>query len=274
MKNLWDSAEATKYKSDLELRVYTSRLLGRDDTLVLHGGGNTSVKVRERNVAGNEEEILYVKGSGWDLETIEAAGFAPVRMAPLLKLAQLETLSDPQMVNELAANVTRAGAPAPSVETILHAVIPHKFVDHTHTDALLAITNTDEGEARVREIYGDEVLIVPYVMPGFDLARVCAQKIQAEMKPSTIGIVLLKHGLFSFGATAEESYARMISLVERAENYLKKHNGWELRWPDESGPDIGPKLAALRSDIATAAGFPVVLRASTDPKSLGFARAS
>src|SRR2546421_11102383 len=117
MKNLWDSDEAAKCKSDLDLRVYTSRLLGRDDALVLHGGGNTSVKIREKNVAGEEEEILYVKGSGWDLETIELNGFTPVRMAPLLKLAQLETLSDPQMVNELAANVNRAGAPAPSVET-------------------------------------------------------------------------------------------------------------------------------------------------------------
>ncbi|HEY8835897.1 MAG TPA: class II aldolase/adducin family protein, partial [Chthoniobacterales bacterium] len=145
MKNLWDQAEAAKCSSDLELRVYTSRLLGRDGTLVLHGGGNTSVKMRERNVVGEEEEILYVKGSGWDLETIEARGFTPVRMAHLLKLAQLETLSDPQMVNELAAHVPRAGAPAPSVETILHAVIPHKFVDHTHADALLAITNTDNG---------------------------------------------------------------------------------------------------------------------------------
>src|SRR6476660_9966479 len=125
MKNLWNPAEAAQCKSDLELRVYTSRLLGRDDTLVLHGGGNTSVKMRQKNVLGDEEEILYVKGSGWDLETIEVNGFAPVRMGPLLKLAQLETLSDPQMVSELATHVTRAGAPAPSVETILHAVIPH-----------------------------------------------------------------------------------------------------------------------------------------------------
>src|SRR5436190_4755862 len=274
MKNRWDPAEAANCKSDLELRVYSSRLLGRDDTLVLHGGGNTSVKVREKNVVGDEEDILYVKGSGWDLGTIEVDGFTPVRMAPLLKLADLETLSDPQMVNELAANVTRAAAPAPSVETILHAVIPHKFVDHTHADALLAITNTEEGEARVREIYSDDVLIVPYVMPGFDLARVCAKRIQAEMKPATIGMVLLKHGLFSFGATAEESYGRMISLVERAEHYLKKQNAWEIRWPNESSSAIGPVLAALRSDIARAAGFPVILRASTDPKSLGFARAT
>ena len=276
MKNLWNPAEAAKCKSELELRVYTSRLLGRDNTLVLHGGGNTSVKVREKNIAGEDEEIVYVKGSGWDLETIEVSGFAPVRMAPLLKLARLESLSDPQMVNELAANVTRAGAPAPSVETILHAVIPHKFVDHTHADALLAITNTEDGEARAREIYGDDVLIVPYVMPGFELARVCAQKIDAELRPSTKGMVLLKHGLFSFGATAEESYTRMISLVERAEGYLKKQGAWELPTPNGIGPigRIGPMLAALRHDIAQSAGYPVIVSTSTDPNALAFSRAS
>jgi rhamnose utilization protein RhaD (predicted bifunctional aldolase and dehydrogenase)/NAD(P)-dependent dehydrogenase (short-subunit alcohol dehydrogenase family) len=276
MKNLWDPAEAAKCKSDLELRVYTSRLLGRDDTLVLHGGGNTSVKVRERNVVGEEEEILYVKGSGWDLETIEANGFTPVRMAHLLKLSQLESLSDPQMVNELAAHVTRAGAPAPSVETILHAVIPHKFVDHTHADAVLAITNTDDGETRVRELYGNDVIIVPYVMPGFELARVCAQRIQAELKPSTIGMVLLKHGIFAFGATAEKSYGRMISLVERAEDYLKQRGAWELPAIGPMGP-IGPmriKLAALREEIAKSAGFPVVVFTDSNPKSLAFARAN
>jgi len=276
MKNLWDPAGAAKCKSELELRVYTSRLLGHDDTLVLHGGGNTSMKVRERNVVGEEEEILYVKGSGWDLGTIEADGFTPVRMEPLLKLAQLESLSDPKMVNELAAHVTRAGAPAPSVETILHAVIPHKFVDHTHADAVLAITNTDDGEARVRELYGDDVIIVPYVMPGFELARVCAQRIKTELRPSTIGMVLLKHGIFSFGATAEESYARMISLVERAENYLKERGAWELPGLSPIGP-LGPmrvQLAALRRDIAGAAAFPVIVSTDSSPKSLGFARAS
>jgi rhamnose utilization protein RhaD (predicted bifunctional aldolase and dehydrogenase)/NAD(P)-dependent dehydrogenase (short-subunit alcohol dehydrogenase family) len=275
MKNLWDPAEAAKCKSDLELRVYTSRLLGRDDTLVLHGGGNTSVKVRERNVLGEEEEILYVKGSGWDLEMIEVNGFTPVRMAHLLKLAQLEKLSDPQMVNELAAHVTRAGSPAPSVETILHAAIPHKFVDHTHADALLAVTNTEKGEARVREIYGDDVIVVPYVMPGFELARECARRIKTELKPSTIGMVLLKHGLFSFGETAEESYSRMISLVERAENYLKENGAWE----PSIGPigpigRIGPILATLRQSISATAGFPIILATDSTAKALAFARAS
>ena len=162
------------------------------------------------------------------LETIEVEGFAPVRMEPLLKLAKIETLSDPQMVNELATQVTRAGAPAPSVETILHAVLPHKFVDHTDADAVVAITDTADGEARIREIYGEDVVIVPYVMPGFDLAKACARKFETEAKPSTIGMVLLHHGIFSFGATAKESYGRMIALVERAENYLKAKGAWEV----------------------------------------------
>ena len=276
MKNLWNPVEAGKCKSDLELRVYSSRLLGRDASLVLHGGGNTSVKVRERNLLGEEEDILYVKGSGWDLETIQAEGFAPVRMEPLLRLAKAEALSDPQMVNELATQVTRADAPAPSVETILHAVLPHKFVDHTHADAVLAITNTEDGEARIREIYGDEVVIVPYVMPGFDLAKACARKFEAEAKPSTIGMVLLHHGIFSFGATAEESYARMISLVDRAEDYLKQWGAWELPAIGRMDP-IGPmrmQVAALREEIAKSAGFPVIVSTDSNPKSLAFARAN
>jgi rhamnose utilization protein RhaD (predicted bifunctional aldolase and dehydrogenase) len=274
MKNLWDPAEANKYQSDLQQRVYSSRLLGRDPSLVLHGGGNTSVKIKERNLLGEEEEILYVKGSGWDLETIREDGFAPVRLAHLLKLARAGALSDPQMVNELATHVTRAGAPAPSVETILHAVLPSKFVDHTHADAVLAITNAPDGEARVREIYGDDVVIVPYVMPGFDLAKACATRFERETKPSTIGMVLLHHGIFSFGATAEESYARMIELVDRAEKYLKAKGAWEV--PISPMGPLGPmrvQLAALRRDIAETATFPVIVSTDSNPKSLAFARA-
>ena len=132
MKSLWNEQEAALFQGDLAQRVYTSRLLGRDKSLVLHGGGNTSVKASVRNLVGEDEQILYVKGSGWDLEFIEEAGFSPVRMPHLLKLAKLQSLSDPQMVNELVTQMTRAAAPAPSVETILHALLPHKFVDHTH----------------------------------------------------------------------------------------------------------------------------------------------
>ena len=204
MKSLWSDHEAAKFKGDLAQRVYTSRLLGADKSLVLHGGGNTSVKIRESNLVGEVEEILYVKGSGWDLETIEAPGFSPVRMNHLIKLARLESLSDPQMVNELQIHLTRAGAPAPSVESILHAILPHKFVDHTHADAVLAVTNTENGEGRIREIYGSKVVVIPYVMPGFDLARLCAVKFPAEATADTIGMVLMNHGVFSFGRSSSK----------------------------------------------------------------------
>src|SRR5919199_1336898 len=194
MRSLWDDTEARAFEGILAQRVYTSRLLGRDHDLVLHGGGNTSVKIRERDVFGDEQDILYIKGSGWDLETIEAAGFAPLRLERVRRLATLPSLSDPRMVQELRAAMTDPSAPSPSVETILHAVLPHRFVDHTHADALLAITNTVDGEQRVRDLYGDSVVVVPYVMPGFDLARVCAEQFPREARAETIGLVLLKHG--------------------------------------------------------------------------------
>ena len=171
MKSLWDDSAAAAFAGDLGQRVYTSRLLGRDDSLVLHGGGNTSVKVREKNLFGEEETLLYVKGSGWDLATIEAAGFSPCRMPHLMRLAGLEALSDLRMATELKGCMTNPAAPAPSVEAILHALLPAKFVDHTHADAFIAACNTPGGAKRIREIYGDQVIIVPYEMPGFKLAR-------------------------------------------------------------------------------------------------------
>jgi rhamnose utilization protein RhaD (predicted bifunctional aldolase and dehydrogenase)/NAD(P)-dependent dehydrogenase (short-subunit alcohol dehydrogenase family) len=273
MNSLWNDAEAARFPSEIGLRVYTSRLLGRDHTLVLHGGGNTSVKAKARNAVGEEEDILHVKGSGWDLETIEEAGFAPTRMAHLVKLARLEALSDTQMMNELATQVTRAGAPAPSVEAILHAILPYPYVDHTHADALLAVTNTPGGEQRARDIFGKDTVIVPYVMPGFDLARQCARLFAAESGPGTIGMVLVNHGIFSFGATAREAYERMIALVTRAENYLKKNAAWDLPQAKAAGaqPALRNEIARLRSDVSACAGFPVVLATHADPKFLDFA---
>lgn len=176
MKSLWNDAEAVKFIGDVQKRVYTSRLLGREPQLVMHGGGNTSVKSQVTNLFGEQEDILFVKGSGWDLETIEAPGFAPCRMTHLLKLAGLETLSDPEMAAELRKSLIEVNAPAPSVEAILHAILPAKFVDHTHADALLTLTNSPNGEQRVREIFGDELVYIPYVMPGFKLARLCADR--------------------------------------------------------------------------------------------------
>jgi rhamnose utilization protein RhaD (predicted bifunctional aldolase and dehydrogenase)/NAD(P)-dependent dehydrogenase (short-subunit alcohol dehydrogenase family) len=274
MQSLWNDEEAAGFKGDLAQRVYTSRLLGRDKSLVVHGGGNTSVKLRETSLVGDDEEILYVKGSGWDLEFIEEAGFSPVRMAHLLKLARLETLSDPQMVNELATHMTRASAPAPSVETILHALLPHKYVDHTHSDAVLAVTDTADGEKRIAEIYGDKVVIIPYVMPGFDLARLCAERFPKQVGKNTIGMVLLKHGVFSFGATAGQSYERMIELVDLAERYLERHRAWHLE-PTANGPADRPQrheIAALRQQLSRAAGNPFVMATHRDARTLSFVR--
>ncbi|HEY4989499.1 MAG TPA: class II aldolase/adducin family protein, partial [Opitutaceae bacterium] len=152
MKNLWKSDEAVDFPGDLGQRVYTSRLLGRDPALVLHGGGNTSVKTLEKNIFGDEEAVLQVKGSGGDLATIEAAGFSPCRMVHLLRLAELSSLADTRMAAELRASMTRASAPAPSVEAILHALLPAKYVDHTHPDALIAVSNTPDGENLIRGI--------------------------------------------------------------------------------------------------------------------------
>jgi rhamnose utilization protein RhaD (predicted bifunctional aldolase and dehydrogenase)/NAD(P)-dependent dehydrogenase (short-subunit alcohol dehydrogenase family) len=273
MKSLWNDAEASQYSGDLGERVYTSQLLGRDHTLVLHGGGNTSVKVRSRGVTGEEEDILYVKGSGWDLETIREEGFAPVRLPHLVKLAKLESLSDPQMMNELSTQVTRAGAPAPSVETILHAILPYKYVDHTHADAVLAVTNTADGQSHVREIFGDDVVVIPYIMPGFDLAGLCAARFAADARPGTVGMVLMNHGVFSFGATARESYERMIALVTRAERFLERRGAPRAVSGEAGRVTAAPReLAALRREISAAAGVPLVMRTQASVKFIDFAR--
>lgn len=274
IRSLWSDEEAARYPGDLGLRVYTSRLLGRDKSLVLHGGGNTSVKVRARNLLGDEEDVIHVKGSGWDLETIEEAGFPPLPLDYVKRLATLPVLSDAQMSNELLTHTLRAGAPAPSVETILHALLPYKFVDHTHADAFIAISNTADGSARIREVYGDSLVYIPYVMPGFDLARSCAAIFPRERTPRTIGMALEHHGLFSFGDTARESYERMIDLVRRAEDYLRRNGAWQIPFETAPPPAAVPALAlaTLRRELSEVAGFPLLLASTGDERGRAFAR--
>ena len=273
MRSLWNDSEAARYSGPLGPRVYTSRLLGTDRTLVLHGGGNTSVKLRETNLFGTSEDVLYVKGSGWDLETIEAAGFTPVALDYVQRLAQLSALSDPQMVNELNTHTLRAGAPSPSVETILHAILPHAYVDHTHADAVLSLSNAPRGEQRVREIYGDLVVVIPYIMAGFDLAAHCAREFATHAGPRTIGMVLLSHGVFSFGADARESYERMIRLVSMAEDYLAANKAWDVS-PPAAQPATASReaIAGLRRAISDLAGAPMILTVNDSPKFLSFAQ--
>ena len=273
MKSLWNDAEAARFDGPLGPRVYTSRLLGRDKTLVLHGGGNTSVKLREKNLFGEAEDVLYVKGSGWDLETIEAPGFAPVKLEYVRRLASLPALPDPQMVNELATHTLRAGAPAPSVETILHAILPHKYVDHTHADAVLSVSNAPDGDQRVRDIYGDKAVIVPYIMAGFDLARFCAQEYPRRATKRTVGMILLSHGVFSFAEDARESYELMIELVSMAEKYLEAKKAWSIGLPAAApSPFKRADAAKLRHDVSRAAGAPMLCLCNDSPRLLGFAR--
>ena len=273
MNSLWSDAEAAQFGGPLGPRVYTSRLLGRDKSLVLHGGGNTSVKLREKDLFGQEREILHVKGSGWDLETIEPAGFAPVQLDYVRRLASLPSLSDPQMVNELATHTLRTGAPAPSVETILHAILPHKYVDHTHADAVLSISNAPDGDRRIRDIYGDKVVVIPYIMAGFDLAAYCAREFPKQAGKKTVGMMLLSHGVFSFGADARESYELMIELVSMAEKYLAVQKAWSVGLPvQQAAPFKREEAAKLRNDVSRAAGFPLLCRCNDSLNFLAFAR--
>lgn len=228
MQSAWIDRDAdaavTRYANlgrDVALRVYTTRLLGQDPRLVLHGGGNTSVKTRLPDLNGDPVDVLCVKGSGWDMGTIEPAGLPAVRLAPLLKLRSREKLSDEEMVQLQRANLIDPMSPNPSVEALLHAFIPHKFVDHTHSTAVLALTDQPDGEALCREVYGSRVAYIPYLMPGFALAKLAAQTFESD--PSVEGLVLVKHGIFSFGADAREAYERMIKLVTMAEERLAKN---------------------------------------------------
>jgi len=273
MQNLWDEQEAKQYShSDLAMRVYTSRLLGRNDDLVLHGGGNTSVKSTITNIFGEEEEILFVKGSGWDLKTIEEPGFSPSRLKVLQRLGSLSSMTDTEMTRELKASMTNPGAPSPSVEAILHALIPLKYVDHTHTDAVVAISNTENGEAALKEIYGDRVLVLPYIMPGFILARQVYEATQGIDWNNLQGIALLHHGLFTFHDDAKTSYDNMIKLVSEAEDYLKSKQAFDCLAKSEYSltAEDGLALAQARQKSAELFGYPMLAKWKGDELSVGY----
>lgn len=259
MKNLWTTEEASNYKTDLELRVYTSNLLGRSDELVLHGGGNTSVKTK---VDG--EDILYVKGSGWDLVSIKEEGFAPVKLETLIQMAKLEHLSDSDMVSQQKAAMLDKSAPNPSVEAILHAIIPYKFVDHTHADAVVTLSNCLSGYDNIKAVFPN-FLIIPYVMPGFILA----QKIYEMTKDfdwcKCEGIILHNHGIFTFDNDAKKSYDKMIEAVSLAEAFLEKNAPLELPNNLEAKAFNTAKLQTLMSEEK---GFDVEMNINQTPLAL------
>ena len=261
MRNQWDEYQAkatvAQYKDvseDIALRVYTSRLIGADPSLVLHGGGNTSVKSVTTNTIGEEVNVLYVKGSGWDLDTLEPPGLPGVQLDHLVKLRKLDYLNDEDMVNEQRTHLLDAASPNPSVETLLHAFLPHKFIDHSHADAILVIADQPNAESLCENIYGDTMGIVPYIMPGFDLAKAAAEVY--EKNPKVKGLVLISHGLFTFGNTAKESYDRHIEAVQQAEDFIasygkKKLSPINAKITSDAGEmlsSIGPCLRGLFSE--------------------------
>ena len=271
MKSLWSDQDAKQFEGDLATRVYTSRLLGADPKLVLHGGGNTSVKTSEKDFFGDPVEVIYVKGSGWDLATIEAEGFAPVRRDALLKMSMFDELSDSEMVCQQRAALLDPSAPNPSIEAILHAVIPQKFVDHTHANAVVALTNHKHGESAIREVYGDRVLIIPYVMPGFVLSKETARQL-AESDPNSLdGLILMNHGIFTFHEEARKSYELMIELVTMSEEYLsEKAPGFSL--PVATPEEDLAALAEIRRGVGELKGSPVYAKLDQSPEAVGFSK--
>ncbi len=281
MKNLWNDSDAkaaiqlyNDVSEDIALRVYTSRLIGADLSLVLHGGGNTSVKSVTKNALGEEVNVLYVKGSGWDLDTLQPPGLPGVQLDHLIKLRQLDSLSDEDMVNEQRTHLLDASSPNPSVETLLHAFLPHKFIDHSHADAILVIADQPDSEALCKKIYGDAMGIVPYIMPGFDLAKAAAEVYEKNLDVK--GLFLVNHGLFTFGDTAKESYDRHIEAVQQAEDFIASHDTKTLspvatRTP-ASGDEILSAIApCLRGLYTEETGQSWVIHYREDPIARDFA---
>ncbi|RPJ61981.1 MAG: bifunctional aldolase/short-chain dehydrogenase [Acidobacteria bacterium] len=227
MINSWNDTEAEAYKrefgpafgEDLALRTYSSRLLGSDPELVLHGGGNTSVKSQWRDRFGASAEVIYVKASGYDMASIPPAGHSGLLLQPVRRLLALPQLSEQEMVDELRRCLLDWTAATPSIETLMHAGLPEKFVDHTHADAILTLTNQRGADALIRDVLGEGVAIVPYVKAGFDLARAVVARRAAH--PESEAIVLMQHGLVTWGPTAQSSYGRMIDLVSRTQQHLE-----------------------------------------------------
>jgi rhamnulose-1-phosphate aldolase/alcohol dehydrogenase len=257
MKNRWAESPATA----LEQLVYQSRLVGEEESLVLWGGGNNSVKLAARDLLGNPIEVMHIKSSGSDMKTITAKQFPAVRLdyiAPLSRRS--EEMSDEGMVDYLARCLIEPSGPRPSIETLLHAFIPAAAVLHTHADAILSLTNNRGREKTVRDCFGDSLVIVPYLRPGFRLSRDVADRFD----PRAAGIVLMNHGLITWGATPKEAYERHVELVTKAEEYIASR---ESRAAGRGSP-VAASVAALRGALCRDRKF--ILEFDDSPEVLEF----
>jgi rhamnose utilization protein RhaD (predicted bifunctional aldolase and dehydrogenase)/NAD(P)-dependent dehydrogenase (short-subunit alcohol dehydrogenase family) len=267
MRSRWSDVEArdavtrwgAAFGEDLALRAYTSRLLGAEDTLVLHGGGNTSVKGTFTNRLGDSIPAMWVKASGQNLATIEPAGFTGVDLAYLGRLRALDALDDDAMANEMRGHLLDARSGTPSLETLVHAFLPEKFVDHTHADAVLTLTNQAGGERIVREALGNDVIVLPYVRPGFPLARAVAEAYDAQ--PGSRGMVWMRHGLMTWGADARAAYDTTIMIVTRAEEFIRRRRlratGSPVKTPvSKALARVRAVAPVVRGALATPTGDP------------------
>ena len=267
MENLWNEHDCGD-SGALACCAYGSRLLGGNQALVLHGGGTPPVKADWVDITGRTIDAVYVKGSGWDLASIEVPGFTPLPLERMSDLLSLDRLSDEDMMAEMSTARLRADAPQPSVEALLHAFLPFRAIQHSHADVILSLTNVDEGADTVAEVYGDAVVTVPYVMPGFDLAKAVQEAWAEQAHPGTIGMVLLHHGLFTFAETTRQAYGRHVDLIGRAETYLAGLPGGqqEAPAPSEQAEIVLTELADLRRVISETAGSPMIMRRQTSPE--------
>ena len=273
MKSLWNDQEAAKYADDdLAMRVYTSRLLGQSEDLVLHGGGNTSVKSTQKDIFGNEVEVLYIKGSGWDLKTIEKAGFSPERQKECLQLAAMPELSDVEMVKQLRLALLDPAAPNGSIETLVHACIPFKYVDHSHADAIVVISNSDDYRGQLEDLF-PELLILPYVMPGFDLAKQFDKVVKDGLLEGKKGVILIGHGLFTFADDAKESYELHIEAVDKAEKLILEKRQ-EARQESSAGELNLLELAKIRKTVSDLRGSAVTIKVNQSKEAVGFSNRS
>ncbi|HWW20678.1 MAG TPA: bifunctional aldolase/short-chain dehydrogenase [Steroidobacteraceae bacterium] len=284
MRSLWSAEDAVNLvrhyaargvAEDVALRIYSSRLLGSDPRLVQHGGGNTSVKTRERLITGEQVEVIRVKGSGWNLDAIEPEGLPSMRLSALQELKHVAHMSDEAMVNAQRSALLDSNAPTPSVETLLHAWVPQVVIDHTHANAVLAVVDQPDGEKRAGDMFADVLAICPYVMPGFALAQKVREIIEAQRTAQ--GIILLKHGIFTWGETAREAYERMIAMVTRAERAIEQASGSEPRVmasshaPEKLAARVLPVLrGALAQSLGAGAWKRVVLQRRESPSIMSY----
>ncbi|GGF96310.1 bifunctional aldolase/short-chain dehydrogenase [Paenibacillus abyssi] len=219
VQSLWDTSKAAELQGGLDELVYRSNLIGTDRRVCNWGGGNTSSKTIVKDFRGRDVEVMYVKGSGSDLATMKAGNFTGLRMDDIRPLFERSEMPDEEMVAYLANCMIDAKHPRASIETLLHAFLPFKHVDHTHPDAIISLCCADNGKEIARDIFGERFVWVPYVRPGFTLSKMIAEGVLAN--PNAELVLMEKHGLVTWGETSEACYAKTIAIISEAESFIE-----------------------------------------------------